>query len=263
MNRPQTGSGPGIASHKPGGRAYAVPWEPQFEWLRQALARAGKHPVSLAIETAAVTVVTVATIRFLNVQSALSFKWLMIPCLLVSAALLPTWLRKGEFPSVCPDRQHVTVSLRLVSYACLCMIPAVFLGLWLMVRMHMPIPLKPAVAGSDGWFTWLVYQFLYVAVAEEVFFRGYLQTNVMQLMQVLSSGHAALRRLDSHVIIVVSAACFALAHLVVQGQVMSLVTFLPGLVLAWLFLRTQSLLAPILFHGLANISYGVITLSLM
>jgi membrane protease YdiL (CAAX protease family) len=35
------------------------------------------------------------------------------------------------------------------------------------------------------------------------------------------------------------------------------VTFLPGLVLAWLFIRTRALLAPILFHGLANVSYGL------
>jgi len=69
--------------------------------------------------------------------------------------------------------------------------------------------------------------------------------------------------IGQYLAVVVSAGCFALAHTAVQGQITSLITFLPGLVLAWLFLRTQSLLAPILFHGLANVSYGIIALILM
>ena len=153
------------------------------------------------------------------------------------------------------DREHATASLALVCVTCLCAVPAVFLGLWLMVRMHLPIPLKPAVAGPDGWFTWLIYQFMYVAVAEETFFRGYLQANVMKWL-----GDA--RPIGRYVAVVVSAGCFALAHVAVQGQITSLFAFLPGLILAWLFLRTRSLLAPILFHGFANVSYGVIALTL-
>jgi len=112
--------------------------------------------------------------------------------------------------------------------------------------------------GSGGT-RWLVYQFLYVAVAEELFFRGYLQANVMRL---LGDARPGSRRIDPYVAIVISAGCFALAHAVVQGQITSLLTFLPGLILAWLFIRTHSLLAPILFHGLANVSYGVIALNL-
>ena len=62
--------------------------------------------------------------------------------------------------------------------------------------------------------------------------------------------------------IVVSATCFALAHVIVQGRMVCLLTFFPGLLLAWLFVRTRTLLAPILFHGLANIAYGLMALSL-
>jgi len=259
MSGSQTRLGPDSASHKPGGCADLLRWEPQLEWVRQALAAGRRYPASLALETVVVTTVTVATIRFLNEQSGLSFKWLMISCLLVTAAFVPTWLRKSEFPPICIDRKCATVSLYMVCCACLCTIPVVFLGLWLMARVHVPIPLRPAVTGSDDWFTWLVYQFLYVAVAEEVFFRGYFQANVMR---ILGGMHPFPHRIDAHAAVLISAACFALAHVVVQGQVTSVLTFLPGLVLAWLFLRTQSLLAPILFHGLANISYGVIALSL-
>jgi membrane protease YdiL (CAAX protease family) len=59
-----------------------------------------------------------------------------------------------------------------------------------------------------------------------------------------------------------SATCFAVAHVIVQGQVTSIVTFLPGVLMAWLFIRTRSLLAPILFHGLANATYGIMAMTL-
>ncbi|MCH7558803.1 MAG: CPBP family intramembrane metalloprotease [Planctomycetes bacterium] len=52
-----------------------------------------------------------------------------------------------------------------------------------------------------------------------------------------------------------SAACFAVAHIIVWGQIISVFTFLPDLICGWLFIRTRSLLEPILFHGLANACY--------
>jgi membrane protease YdiL (CAAX protease family) len=151
-------------------------------------------------------------------------------------------------------------SLAVVCRTCVCVFPAVFLGLGLMTRMGLPIPLRPVIAGQHSWLPWLIYQFMYVAVAEEVFFRGYLQGNVMKLIGSMQSGS---RQAEPLTAIIVSGMCFAVAHFVVQGQITSLLTFLPGLLLGWLFLRTQSLLAPILFHGLANVSYGLMTLTLI
>jgi membrane protease YdiL (CAAX protease family) len=247
-------------SHNNDGPECVLSREPRLEGIRLPRATPGRQSASLSIETAAVAVVAIAAVRFLNVQPALNFKWLLIPCVLVVASLLPTRLRRGEFPPICLDGRHAAASLRVASLTCLCTIPAVFLGLWLMTRMHLAIPLRPTVAGPDTWLTWLIYQFLYVAAAEEMFFRGYLQVNVMTLFADAKLGS---RPIGQYVAVVASAGCFALAHVVVQGQIISLFTFLPGLVLAWLFLRTRSLLAPILFHGLANVSYGVIALILM
>ena len=256
MSGPQAGLHAVNESHKYGGSECLLPWETSRGVMPLPLASVVRRPVSLAVETAAVAVGVITAIRFLNVQSAPDLIRLLIPCLLVVAALLPTWLRKHEFPPVCMSRRDAATSLAVVSVTCLCTLPAVFLGLWLMARMRLPIPVRPVVAGPDGWLTWLTYQFLYVAVAEELFFRGYLQTNVMRCI-----GDAHPR--GQYVAILISAGCFALAHVVVQGQIASILTFLPGLILAWLLIRTRSLLAPILFHGLANVSYGVIALALM
>jgi membrane protease YdiL (CAAX protease family) len=93
---------------------------------------------------------------------------------------------------------------------------------------------------------------MYVAVAEEVFFRGYVQNNILRMTTNTAAARLGRCRWIS---IVLSAACFAAAHIIIQGQVISIVTFLPGLVIGWLFVRTRSLPAPILFHGLANAGY--------
>jgi len=218
--------------------------------------RAGR-PVPLAAEISVLTIGTITAIRLLNEQHVLALQWLMTPCLLVIAALFPAWLRGEEFPRLGFDGEHLVHALAVLCRTCICIFPAVVLGLWSITRMHLQIPLRPVIDG--GWVPWMIYQFLYVALAEEVFFRGYLQTNVIRL---IGSGQLLSRRMEVGIGIVVSAGCFAVAHFIVQGQVASLLTFLPGLVLGWLFVRTQCLLAPILFHGLANVSYGVIAIYL-
>jgi membrane protease YdiL (CAAX protease family) len=127
--------------------------------------------------------------------------------------------------------------------------------------------------GGQNWACWLFYQFMYVAVAEEVFFRGYVQDNILRLISTVKLGQYGLQQSPTlqpvrrsvcevgsfgdgaWISITLSAACFAAAHIIIQGQIISVLTFLPGLILGWLFIRTRSLLAPILFHGLANICY--------
>jgi len=118
------------------------------------------------------------------------------------------------------------------------------------------LPLRAAIPPAQGWFCWLFYQFMYVGVAEEVFFRGYVQNNILRSTSSIVQER---RRPLQWIIIIISAACFAAAHTIVQGEIMAVLTFLPGLVLGWLFVRTRSLLAPILFHGLANVYYFCVT----
>lgn len=63
--------------------------------------------------------------------------------------------------------------------------------------------------------------------------------------------------------IVLIACIFAVSHVLVLGNVSSMVTFFPGFVFGWLFVRTKSLIAPVLFHGLANAGYGLVTTRLV
>ena len=218
-----------------------------------------RRPLRLALETILVTIAALAAVKALNVQRALNVRWILIPGILVAAALIPTWIARREFPRLGLHARDAGRALGTVCLVSVVVLPFVFFGLWLLTRLGLPIPLRPAMVEQSDWGSWLCYQFLYVAVAEEVFFRGYVQANAMRLLAGRPwRSHAA----QQAIVLFISAACFASAHVVVQGRMISLLTFLPGLLLAWLFLRTRSLLAPIVFHGLANVAYGIITLTL-
>ncbi|MBN1361744.1 MAG: CPBP family intramembrane metalloprotease [Sedimentisphaerales bacterium] len=218
-----------------------------------------KHPVCLAVETVVVTVAVLAGMRALNIQGADNFRWFMIPALLALASLVPTWIGGRAFPLFGLDFEHIGLALGAVCRTFVYVVPLIFLALWLMKRINMPIPLRPVIGAQHDWLSWLLHQFLYVAVGEEMFFRGYVQANAAR---VLNCGRWQSTRTDEGIAILVSASCFALAHVLVQGQITSAVAFLPGVLLAWLFLRTHSLLAPILFHGLANVTYAIAAMTL-
>jgi membrane protease YdiL (CAAX protease family) len=91
-------------------------------------------------------------------------------------------------------------------------------------------------------------QFLVIALPEELFYRGFLQTAWAgakgRTFRVLGAelGPGFLQ----------TQALFALGHLVVF-QPWRLATFFPGLLFGWLRARTGSLAAPVLFHALSNI----------
>ena len=91
--------------------------------------------------------------------------------------------------------------------------------------------------------TQVAVQVLAVALPEEVFFRGYLQTRLEDVN--------GLRRCE--VALLVAAVLFALSHVVGSFQVVRLLTFFPGLVFGWLWMKTRSLYAPILFHAFCNV----------
>jgi membrane protease YdiL (CAAX protease family) len=215
--------------------------------------------MGVILETVLVTGGVLALIRFLHAGSAPSLQWIAVPGVLVTAALVPAWIGRREFPRLGFDLDHGSLAAATVGGVCLCVLPAVFLGLWVLTLLNLPVPLRPTVPERQGWPAWLFYQFFYVAVAEEIFFRGYIQGNTARWLR---QSTRLPRLAPAWIAILVSASCFALAHVVVQGQITAALTFVPGLILAWLFLRTGSLLAPILFHGVANVSYAVIAMVL-
>ena len=92
-------------------------------------------------------------------------------------------------------------------------------------------------------------EFLVVALPEEYFFRGYLQT---RLEGVWPSQR---RLLGARVgpALLVAAALFGLGHLLVDGDALRLAVFFPGLVFGWMRQATGSIMAGVLFHASSNL----------
>jgi len=207
---------------------------------------------SLLIETALVTMAAILAIRLVAVSSISNAAWFVSPGILVAAALIPTAIKRGRFAEMGFSIKQIGPTLLVLCRICVIVFSALFVGLWLLKSRGLGLPLRPVSPQGQGWVSWLLYQFMYVAVAEEVFFRGYVQTNILRLTNASKSVQC---RLWKWISIALSAACFSVAHIIVRGNVLLVLTFLPGLILGWLFIRTRSLLAPILFHGLANACY--------
>jgi membrane protease YdiL (CAAX protease family) len=216
--------------------------------------------VSLLVETVVVATAAVLAIKVLATSAISSVGWFIAPGMLVVAALVPTAIRRNQFPAIGFSGKQIRLTLLVLCRVCAVIFPAMLMGLWLLKFCGFELPLRPVLSQNHKWTCWIFYQFMYVAVAEEVFFRGYLQSNILTLTGTIKRQG---RWLQSWISIVLSAACFAVAHIIVQGQIISGLTFLPGLVLGWLFVRTRSLLAPILFHGLANTCYCILAARLL
>ena len=106
-----------------------------------------------------------------------------------------------------------------------------------------------AAPGLSWLLSWLFSQLLVVALPEEMFFRGY-------VLGRLRACFPPTRRLlgvpfgRAHVL---SAALFALIHLVLVPAPQRLLVFFPALLFAWLAERARGVFAPAMHHALANV----------
>jgi len=198
-------------------------------------------------ETLAVTTVAIAAVYVLtHLQTRTDVAaWLLVPLVWVGAALVPTALRKTPWPAIGLKAPHPRRIARRVLSALLLSATVLFLLTWKrgLVFPEALLPTAPALS-----WTWVVYQIFYVAVGEELFFRGYLQSNLTRVLPARGNVDA----------VIASSLVFALAHVIVWGSGTAWLVFFPGLLMGWLRARTDSLLAPILFHGLANVGYAVL-----
>jgi len=205
------------------------------------------------VEFAIVIAAAAGCLICINLVFPARWHWWSIPVLWIAAAGIPTILRGRNRRDLGLILSPLVFSLKLLSLACLMVFPLtyVLLSLWKWLGLGLPtinqIP-------RDGWLPWLLYQFLYVAVAEEIFFRGYVLGRQQRLPTNLSSRHP---RVWQGIGILISALIFALFHVLQAGGIPALLTFFPALVFGWLLVYTRSLVAPVLFHGLANIFYAV------
>jgi len=90
--------------------------------------------------------------------------------------------------------------------------------------------------------TFFLYQMFYVAIPEELFFRGYLQRTAEEVFK------------SPTLSVILVSLLFALAHLLAGRGIYSLLTFFPSLVMGTLFAITRSVVPGIMFHFFANVA---------
>ena len=196
---------------------------------------------------AEVTVVTAAATVAARFCAGAETAWFAVPAVLLIAAAVPMAARREGFSIKPFDLGRAKYGLAMMLRCCSVVFPAAFVGLLLLRSCGLALPLQPVPGQGRSLVAWMLYQFLYVAVAEEVFFRGYVLATFLKLQGKADSA--------KWLGIFISAIYFAAAHIALHGRMMSGMVLLPGMVLGWLYARSRSLSAVIVFHGLANCFY--------
>lgn len=205
----------------------------------------------LLIEMAAVCGVLAAATHWLIGQGGL-LGACMPPILFFVAGMGVPIARGRGFRLQCISERGLKRDLALLALALCVAFVLLYWGLIAVQHFSLDIPL--AVPPAEGqWLVWAVHQVTHVAVPEEVFFRGYLVSTLDLLCQRGTCSGPGTGQMAA---ILGSALIFGLFHAIAWESGYALLTFFPGAVMAWLFLRTKSLLMPVLFHALANIGYG-------
>jgi len=95
-------------------------------------------------------------------------------------------------------------------------------------------------------------QFVWVAIPEEMFFRGYMQTKMYERYP------NGLNILGVRVgwAIVITSALFAGGHVVTKPHIARLAIFFPAIIFGWLREKTNSVFPAALFHALCNTLTG-------
>ncbi len=93
------------------------------------------------------------------------------------------------------------------------------------------------------------YDLLMVAIPEEVFYRGYLQSELKQYDR--KKIHIA--GIEIGVSFVIVNILFALGHLIVIQDIVRLAVFFPGLVFSWLKEKDDNISGSVTFHWLSNV----------
>jgi membrane protease YdiL (CAAX protease family) len=91
-------------------------------------------------------------------------------------------------------------------------------------------------------------QVLIIALPEEAFFRGYLQTELDAFFEKRRVFGA-----DASLALPIASLVFALGHVLTRAEPGRLAVFFPALVFGWLRVRTRGVGASVLFHAMCNL----------
>jgi membrane protease YdiL (CAAX protease family) len=97
----------------------------------------------------------------------------------------------------------------------------------------------------DNFLNFSIASIAVVALSEEIFYRGYLQTQLLKRCPAV--------QWPVVLVFVVTNVFFALGHFIGDYHFDRLLPFFPGLLFSYLVFRSRSIFGAVLFHGLCNI----------
>jgi len=183
------------------------------------------------------------------VDLIISATWLYLPVILLLA-------KRVSFADLALDKINLVSSLKWFLIASVAVFPVFYLACWLGATKTMGW--KFSLEIPDNFWRLALGQLLLAALPEELFFRGYLQA---RFNQVLGKKWKFLSATFGPGLFV-TAALFALAHFAITPAPDRILVFFPALLFGWLREKTDSLLAPTLFHFAANITFLIFQLCL-
>jgi membrane protease YdiL (CAAX protease family) len=196
---------------------------------------------SVPIEVSGVTALAAAAVRLHIAAGALWASlspavWIYLPLLVLALRRRPVAGHGYDFASWRRGSRWLFLSIALV------LVPVGLAIVLFRLATGAPAGLDPAATALSD----LPFELLWVVVPEELFFRGYVQGRWRSWAR--ERGGAV-----PWEPVVLTAALFATAHVLVRADPISAAVFFPGLVMSWLRERSGGLLAPAGFHLGANL----------
>lgn len=173
--------------------------------------------------------------------------WFLTPLALITFAKRPyqtyglTWERPGSIGFHVAVVSAVFLPYMIGHYA--------LARWWSGASFHFRLP--------SEFFESVIDQVLVIALGEEFFFRGYLQTECDRVFGRPYRWFGV----DCGPGLPLAAALFAVCHVVFGGPA-RLIVFFPGLLYGWLRARTPTIVVPVAYHAVSNLLMSVMLASL-
>lgn len=134
-------------------------------------------------------------------------------------------------------------------------------AVWPLYQGRNADPVKNLEVDRNLWWIplWVATQFLLIALPEEYFYRGWLQTRLNEAFEKRAEeqGRTAWNWHGFTPAIVVTSALFGIGHLLVPigGALIAsrMSVFFPALLFGWLKQRTGTIVAPVVYHACSNL----------
>lgn len=201
-----------------------------------------------------VTYVLPLSVTFLLRSEQHSWKWMIVPWVWILFPIITLGIKKIDLNKIGISIRTWRKSLLQVFIATIIVFP-LFVSLFFIYIKICGYTINGFVVHNDLW-QYLLFHLLFVSIPEEFFFRGYFQSTIADAFK------KSPKNIKVIFPIILSAMLFSVTHIILNPSLTSFLTFFPGLIFGLLKERTDSLIAPIVFHWECNILWYYLSMTI-